>query len=428
MTTWSVNLNPNRLDAALDPEGLRRAMPGAFAQLEALGVSGVRVDISWQALEPEPGRVDLPLLRWYRDFFVECNRRGIAIYALLYHPPGWAMDFLPGAPEAFLEAWRSFCRLVAEEYGAMLALVQPWNEPNNFLAALKDDPVLFHTRRVLGRNIPVGVPWELLAGLFRVARECFGPEKPLVLNVLANLCPFLPASAGWLDWERFTDEFLAQAGAWVDVVALDHYPDTWAPGTGPHEWDCLEVAARKAHDPTSPWYRKSVILGEIGYSSAPNFHVIDGPVKLGKVFPGERDAGTMAAWYARALLEVTARLSPERFPHNRVSWINLYELFDPLRPLGGHPVMQIEDHFGLVTCTYERKPAFEVVRAAIAGTLSPELARWPHRTPWYWHLARWGRALDARLRPAPVFTPALEAVVPRARSTDGVPNIGTRTV
>jgi hypothetical protein len=389
-------------------------MPGAFAQLEALGVGGIRVDVFWSALEPELGRVDLAMLRWYHDFFAEARRRGLQIYALLYHPPAWAMALLKGDPEAFLDAWRGFCRLVSEELGGMLTLVQPWNEPNNFLAALKNDPVLFHTRRIGPLGLPVGVPWDTLVSLFRIASQEFPRPCQIVFNVLANLCPFLPAACGWLDWERFADAFLARAHLWVDVVALDHYPDTWGPGTGPLEWECLAVAARKAADPDSPWYRKSVILGEVGYSSAPNFHLVQWPLKLGRFFPGERDEGSMARWYGQALPAIQEALT--RFPYNRCTWINLYELFDPLVALQGHPALAVENHFGLVTRDYARKPAFAVVQAAIAGTLTADPLPWPTRAPWYWALARLGRRVDARLRPAPVYE--LERLVPRANQPE----------
>lgn len=406
MTTWSVNLNPNRLDADLAPEGLRRATPGAFAQLEALGAGGVRVDLHWAALEPEPGRINAPLLRWYRDFFAECGRRGLQVYALLYHPPAWALDFLPGNSLAFQEAWRGFCKLVAEEYAGMLALIQPWNEPNNFLAAFKRDPGLFHTRRVGPVDVPTGVDWETLVGLFRIAREEL-PGSRLVFNVLANLCPFLPARCGWLDWEQFTDQFLERAAAYVDVIALDHYPDTWAPGTGPYEWACLDVARRRVADPFGHWYGKAVIVGELGYSSAPNFHLLSWPFRLGRFFPGDRDEGTMARWYAHALAAVERKLAAD-------SWVNCYELFDPLRELEGHPVLALENHFGLVRRDYTRKPAFETVRAAFAGEHVVDVMPWRDRPPLYWHLARWSRRLEDKLRPAPMRLRVLESVVPAA--------------
>ncbi|MDB5102088.1 MAG: Ricin lectin [Cyanobacteria bacterium RYN_339] len=416
MTVWSVNLNPNRLDPDLDPENLRRAAPGAFAQLEALGVGGIRVDIFWHALQPQHGAVDLAMLRWYRDFFAEARRRGLQIYALLYHPPRWAMQLLQDNPEDFLIAWRDFCTLVAEEFGGMLALVQPWNEPNNFLAALKGDPVLFHTRKIGPVTLPVGVPWETLTALFKITRQVMPRECKVVFNVLANLCPFIPASCGWLDWEHFADRFMALAHPWVDVIALDHYPDTWAPGTGPLEWDCLDLAARKAVDPASPWHRKTVILGEVGYSSAPNFRV-----GLANFFPGTRGEAPMADWYARALPCIVDKLA--RFPHNQCHWVNMYELFDPLRELTGHPALAIENHFGLIRKDYTRKPAFDTVQAAIAGNFSTLPAPWRTREPFYWRVARWGRRLDARLRPSPV----LEKLIPQASELSPEPPYPARS-
>jgi hypothetical protein len=101
-----------------------------------------------------------------------------------------------------------------------------------------------------------------------------------------------------------------------------------------------------------------------------------------------------------------------RFPHNTCHWVNLYELFDPLQELAGHPVLAIENHFGLIRKDFTRKPAFDAVKLAIAGQYGTLAAPWPDREPFYWRVARWGRALDARLRPQPV----LEKVIPAAPS------------
>jgi hypothetical protein len=84
-----------------------------------------------------------------------------------------------------------------------------------------------------------------------------------------------------------------------------------------------------------------------------------------------------------------------------------------LRPLEGHPVLAIENYFGLVRKDFTRKPAFDTVKAAFAGNFSTVPAPWAGREPLYWRVARWGRKLDARLRPQPV----LEKVIPAATSS-----------
>jgi hypothetical protein len=416
--TWSVNLNPNRLCPDLAVPRLEDAAGSAFRHLDELGAGAVRIDLFWHWLMPEPGRVNAEAVAWYKAFFAQADRRGVTLFPLLYHPPAWAMAQLATDEPAFLAAWTDFCRLVRREFGDAFPLVQVWNEPNNFLAALKQDPVLFHEKRIGPLNVPVGVRWETLAALFAIARAELAPGTLLVYNVLTNLSPFLPFKSAWLDWDVFTDRLLAIAGDHIDVIALDHYPDTWAPGTGPLEWECLEVAAKKVNTPGTPWYGKTVIIGEVGYSNAPNFHMVNGPVKLGRFFPDERCEDTQSRWYGAAMSHLRGRLTNEVFPHNRLQLVNVYELYDAPRPVGAHPVMALEDHFGLRRRNGSPKPAFQVLQGVIGGTLSVDVAEWPAPAlPAYWKLARWGRDLHARLAGEPVATLAgeplvLEAVVP----------------
>ncbi|MFN3429330.1 MAG: family 1 glycosylhydrolase, partial [Candidatus Sericytochromatia bacterium] len=324
MITWSVNLNPNRMCPDLAVPRLEDAAGSVFRHLDELGAGAVRIDIFWHWLLPEPGRVNAEAVAWYKAFFAQADRRGVTLFPLLYHPPEWAMKLLATDEAGFLAAWADFCRLVRREFGDAFALVQVWNEPNNFLAALKQDPVLFFEKKIGPLNVPVGVRWETLAALFAIARAELAPGTLLVYNVLTNLSPFLPFKSAWLDWDVFTDRLLALAGDHIDVIALDHYPDTWAPGTGPLEWECLEVAARKVNTPGTPWYGKTVIIGEVGYSNAPNFHMVNGPVKLGRFFPDERCEDTQSRWYGAAMSHLRSRLNSLVFPHNRLQLVNVY--------------------------------------------------------------------------------------------------------
>lgn len=402
MITWSVNLNPNRLCPDMALPRLEDASSAAFKHLGELGASAVRIDLFWNWLMPEPDRVNTEAVAWYRRFFAEADARGVSLFPLLYHPPEWAMKLLEQDEAAFLGAWTEFCRLVRREFGDCFRLVQVWNEPNNFLASLKRDPVLFHEKRVGPWTVPVGVRWETLASLFAIARAELAPGTLLVYNVLTNLSPFLPFKSAWLDWDVFTDELLRRAGDHIDVIALDHYPDTWAPGTGPLEWECLDVAAKKVNTPGTPWFGKTVIIGEVGYSCAPNFHLVNGPLKLGKFFPGDRCELTMAEWYGAAMTHLSSQLTSAVFPHNQLQLVNVYELYDAPRPVGAHPALALEDHFGLRRKNGSPKPAFHVLQRAIAGDLDVDLAAVPTPPlPAYWKLARWGRELHGRLVGAP---------------------------
>jgi hypothetical protein len=392
---WSVNLNPARLCPAREPARLAARQAQAFALLEDLGVGGVRLDLDWGWLEPAPGRPDLAAWRWYEAFLAEAARRGLAVYGLLYQPPPWARSLWREAPTAFLAAWEAWVQRVGRAWPDGLAVVQAWNEPNNYVAALKGDAMLFDVRRVGGVEVPVGVPWEALAALFRAARAAFPRTVPIAVNPLANLLPPWPSGGCWLDWLPFTERLLREAGDAIDVVALDHYPDTWHPGTGPLEWSCLQEATGRLAAPGSPWRGKALAVGELGYASAPA-----GP-RLGpwRWFPATpRGEDTMAAWYAAALPHVVGLLAEQPGPRTS-PWINVYELFDAPLPVGGSSLLAIEDHFGLVRRDGTPKPAYAVVRALVRGepVEAPPLVRVP--APRYWRWGGWLRGLVTPERP-----------------------------
>ena len=120
----------------------------------------------------------------------------------------------------------------------------------------------------------------------------------------------------------------------------------------------------------------------------------------------------MAEWYAAAMTHLVAKLTPETFPLNRFHFVNVYELYDAPRPVGAHPALALEDHFGLRRTNGSPKPAFHVLRSIIAGELALDLASVPAATPpAYWKLARWGRGLHARLAGLPASTAAAEPLV-----------------
>ena len=45
-------------------------------------------------------------------------------------------------------------------------------------------------------------------------------------------------------WSRFLARLFARVGPAIDLIALDHYPDTWALG-GSRSWDCVAEARRR---------------------------------------------------------------------------------------------------------------------------------------------------------------------------------------
>lgn len=388
---WSVNLNPLRMSPVLCRHSLREHEAGTLRLLRALGVRGVRIDLHWQWLCPSPGQFNVPAFAWYRDWLSRLAEAGIDTYALLYHPPAWAWRGWQQEPAAFLAAWEAICGEVARQLGDRLAVLQVWNEPNNYMATWKGDAALFHTRRVGRWDVPVGVPWAVLAQMCQLARAALPPPVAIAFNPLANLLPLAPRRLEWLDWLPFTERLLREAGPAIDIVALDHYPDTWHPGTGPLEWSCLEAAAARVQNPCSAFFGKTVNLGEVGYASAPQVPRL-GPWR---VFAGPRNEDTMAAWYAAALPHVAERLRQPALAGNRAQWVNVYELFDAPRPVGGGGLLALEDHFGLVRLDGSLKPAFRVLQAVARGEAVPVPALQRRLAPRYWRLGGWLRRFEA---------------------------------
>jgi hypothetical protein len=359
----SVNLNPLRLAPSWCLNDLHAALPVSLDWLAALGVQGVRVDLNWAALEPLPGRWNHDLLRWYALLFDTLRTHHLKVFALLYHPPAWALQHLKSNPQNFVTAWGHYCQTLAPVLGH-IDLLQVWNEPNNYLALLKQDAVLFETVRIGRWHWPLRPSYELLAALFAKAHEAWQGQARLVYNVLTH--PNVPQwfLDGWWNWERFSEQFLERAGHLVDVVALDHYPETWAPKLGPLDWACLDRVLERVARPDSVWYGKQVVIGETGYTSAANFSWVGPSARWGHFFSTERDETSMARWYQQALPHLLDRLVL-RVPEGAKPWLNLYELLDPPPQPERHPVLRLEDHFGLVRRDGTVKPAFEVVQSLL---------------------------------------------------------------
>ncbi|MBU6428393.1 MAG: family 1 glycosylhydrolase [Cyanobacteria bacterium REEB65] len=374
MLRWSVNLNPYRLSSKLDADEMRAKLPRLLDLLADLGVTMVRTDLLWDFLFPEPGPPDPRASDWTADFLDRLAARGIAVYAVLYNPPRWARSLAKRDEKQFLDAWRHYIATCAERFGDRIALWQIWNEPNNYFSHIKDDFNLF-THRTLHfagwqADLPVAVRWEALAALFSGARAELGPKARLATNMLANMGNLVPVSfPDWIEWDVFLERLLQRLHGLVDVIALDHYPDTWTPGTGPVDWEPLEVLLRKRRDPRSACYGKAVIVGEMGYSSCSNAKL---PLGL-RLFPENHDEDRMADWYSHALGRVAELVGPENLPDQDLHVINLYELLDaaPQSVNGTADLVEIEYHFGLARTDFSSKPAFAVVKRAIAGDFAP---------------------------------------------------------
>ncbi len=374
MLHWSVNLNPYRLSSRLDPVEMGDRLPKILAAITDLGVKMVRTDLLWDFLYPEPGPADPGAVAWLREFLDQLAARGIGVFGILYNPPRWARELAHRDEPRFLDSWREYVALCGEKFGDRVALWQVWNEPNNYFSHVKDDFNLFTHRslRLAGweADLPVSVRWDAVAALFSGARAELGDRARIAVNVLANMGNLAPVSfPDWIEWDVFLERLMERLHGQVDVLALDHYPDTWTPGTGPVEWEPLEVLTRLRRDPRSACYGKAVVIGEMGYSSCRNARL---PLGF-QLFPEDHDEDRMADWYSHALARVASLAGPEALPDQDLHVINLYELQDalPQSVNGSADLVDIEYHFGLLRPDLSRKPAFDIVRRAIAGAAAP---------------------------------------------------------
>ncbi len=405
MLIWSVNLNPLRLSARLDPGEMDARLEALLPRLVDLGVKMVRTDLLWHFLVPRPDKPDPVAVLWYRTFLDRLAEHGIGTYAILYNPPAWACELAHNDEAAFLRAWQEYVALCGREFGDAVDVWQVWNEPNNYFSHVKDDFNLFDVRRIKLAgwevDVPVRVRWDPLCRLYRSARTELGRDARIATNFLSNMGNMAPVSfPDWIEWDVFLERAMERLHDDVDVLALDHYPDTWVPGTGPLEWESLTVLLRKIRDPRSACFGKAAVIGELGYSSCSN-----ASLPLGfRFFPEDHTEARMADWYAHALPHVAALVGPAALPDQHLHMINLYELVDaePDSINARMDLVDIEYHFGLLRHDTTAKPAFEVVRDVVAGraALAAETA-WARTGPMqvYLEASRMSRGLHRWMGP-----------------------------
>ncbi|MEB3203896.1 MAG: hypothetical protein VKP57_04290 [Candidatus Sericytochromatia bacterium] len=403
MLQWSVNLNPARLCPDLDVGTQERALERLLPKVRELGASMVRTDLLWRQLQPEPGPFRPEAVAFYRHLLARLREEGLGVWAVLYNPPDWVMERAGRDRAAFLDAWARYLELLAGLDAGAVAVWQVWNEPNNWLAAAKGDAALFATRRVTlgGREVdlPTEVRWPLLEGMHRIARAALGGEARLAVNILADIGDLVPLDLpDWATWDGFLEAYMARCGDWVDVIGLDHYPDTWVPGLGAEVWRPLERLRDMIADPRSACWGKALCVAETGYASC-------GPVRMpwgGSMFADPHDESGMARWYARALPRLAELAGPVSLPNQDLHVVNLYELVDPPRPIAHEGLVAIENHFGLLAADATPKPAWEVCRGIMMGETVADVPRAPGGTGplrWYVEASRASRALQRFVRP-----------------------------
>ena len=201
--TGGQNGPPARPRVLRDPYfGVNAHIPSKedLAHMEQSGFGYVRVDFTWDAVEPERGA-----FRW--DITDEVVRnaeaRGIRLVAILGYCPRWASSG-PDIhdPPKNVREWKGFVAAIVGRYKGRIRDWILWNEPNS--------PDFFKgTTEQFIREV-------LIPGA-RAAKEA-DPGCRIVGPDLAHL-----ESAHWDTW---LDKILAEAGSYLDVISHHCYKDS----------------------------------------------------------------------------------------------------------------------------------------------------------------------------------------------------------
>lgn len=348
--TWMVQADPTI-------DGARRALDELaltghdarwrddFTLAKDVGATALRYGISWDRLEPEPGRYELDALVERLDYLRELGIEAV-LDVLHYGTPAWLRGGIGEA--AFPEALASYCAALGTRCAGLVRLVTPMNEPQTSASTSGLTGLWPPYRRstrdwvelglVLARAQVLGTRAlrDTLPGVTIVSADPINwfaagqlfPSGPPG-DELAGQCGAFPASLAygvvppdgvfgrWLSSQGAD----AEALAWLvehaeppDVVGYNHYPDfgflpgdfTWGGGGQL----TLDEAAAQAAEGAAEGLRRAHAFWQK-------------PVWL-----TETSAGLTAparAAYARALGRMAATLLGEGVDLRGINWWPLFE-------------------------------------------------------------------------------------------------------
>lgn len=114
------------------------ALTARLSELQALGVTDLRVAVPWVYIEPAAGSYN-----WSKmDALVEAaTAMGFTLTAAVTATPAWAGLILAGAPDP--ATYAAFAGSVAQRYGSQIASYEVWNEPNGVIFYAPVDPARY---------------------------------------------------------------------------------------------------------------------------------------------------------------------------------------------------------------------------------------------------------------------------------------------
>jgi len=200
-------LAPSTARALSDLEG-RRAYLGVnghipstedFEGMQRAGITWVRVDFTWDVVEPRPGE-----FRWalFDRVVAEAERYGVNLLAVTGYCPRWASSGPDRySPPRDTSEWTAFVSTVVGRYRGRIRHWTLWNEPNS--------DSFFHG------SLEQFIRQVLIPGA-RAAKAA-DPDCRIVGPDLAHL--------SGSDWDRWLDRICLEAGPFLDVVSHHVYKD-----------------------------------------------------------------------------------------------------------------------------------------------------------------------------------------------------------
>ena len=210
----------------------------AFQEAVNLGFTGVRTDIRWWQVEPTRDQPDATNLQFYSDYFDAAIAHGLEPMIIFSSEPGWASDLRNQDAAAFWDEYEEYVRDIVGAFGARADHYQLWNEANHLIDPIpsSDDHLLFSR-----------------AGAVVRADD---PTATTYVNVMANV----------VGWEAAVTDWVTQAGTFIDVIGVDHYPGTWCCISW-EDWTPFDTLVTRISNPSDAWFGHRGAVIETGFSS-----------------------------------------------------------------------------------------------------------------------------------------------------------------
>jgi beta-glucosidase len=224
--------------------------PRDLSQHVALGLNAIRLGISWERVEPEPGRFRAEAISYYVEVVRLAHSLGLKVMVTFYHwvVPLWVSDpFLPpDDPRRDLLAfpvnewlWEAFARFVSQVVPAIAPYVdlysivnEPWSVMSGaYVAGIfpGGQPV----RLDLARNVAVNLIFmeKRAADVIRALdqSDADGDGKPALIGVALNAGEVYPATPGDPQDEKAARVF--------NYIYNDLFPRAWVRGELDVDWD-----------------------------------------------------------------------------------------------------------------------------------------------------------------------------------------------